>query len=190
MSEYEKSELGLPHVFDSEMMEMFRHSCHLNREYNLTGEEDAEERNRILSMLLKKKDRNRYIIPDFHTEFGFNITIGDNVIINTHCILMDNREITIGSNVLFGPNVSLYTVNHSLEPAERRDGICIAKPITIEDDTWLCGNVTVTSGVTIGKGSVIAAGSVVRDDIPRHVLAAGNPCRVIREITDNDRLIH
>ena len=102
-------------------------------------------------------------------------------------MLMDNAEITIGSHVLIGPNVSLYTVNNAINPEERAQGICVAKSIHIEDNVWLSGDVQITSGVTIGEGSIIGAGSVVTKDIPPRVIAAGNPCRVIRPITDNDR---
>lgn len=188
MTEFEKSMQGQPHVFDGEMMQMFHYACRLTREYNQTSEKETEKRTKILSQLLKKAGRNLYIIPDFHCEYGGNITIGDDVLINTHCMLMDNAEITIGNHVLIGPNVSLYTVNHALDPEERVKGICVAKPIHIGNKVWLCGNVQITAGVTIGDGSVIGTGSVVTKDIPPYVIAAGNPCRVIREITENDKI--
>ena len=89
---------------------------------------------------------------------------------------------------MIGPNVSLYTVNHALDPEERAQGICMAKPIRIEDKVWLSGDVQVAAGVTIGEGSVIGAGSVVTKNIPPRVIAAGNPRRVIREITEDDKL--
>ena len=186
MTEFEKSMQGLPYVFDDEMMQMFHRACRLTREYNQTGEDETERRVQILSQLLKKAGKNLYIIPDFRCEYGSNITIGDDVIINTHCMLMDNAEIAIGSHVLIGPNVSLYTVNHAIDPEERAQGVCVAKPIRIEDNVWLSGDVQITSGVTIGEGSIIGAGSVITKNIPPRVIAAGNPCRVIRHITDND----
>lgn len=189
MTEFEKSMRGLPHVFDGEMMQMFHRACRLTRAYNQTGEDETKKRAEILSRLLKHSGKNLYVIPDFHCEYGSNITIGDDVIINTHCMLMDNAEITIGSHVLIGPNVSLYTVNHAIDPEERAQGICVAKPIHIEDKAWLSGDVQVAAGVTIGEGSVIGAGSVVTKNIPPRVIAAGNPCRVIREITGSDRII-
>lgn len=187
MTEFEKSMRGLPHKFDSEMMQMFHRACRMTREYNRTDEEETEKRLEILSELLRKTGKNLYIIPDFHCEYGSNITIGDNVIINTHCMLMANAEITIGNNVLIGPNVSLYTVNHAIDPEERALGICKAEPICIKDKVWICGDVQITAGVTIGEGTVIGAGSVVTKDIPSRVIAAGNPCRVIRSITEKDR---
>ena len=138
---------------------------------------------------MKMKPKNLYIIPDFHCEYGRNITIGDNVIINTNCMLMDNAAIIIGDHVLIGPNVSLYTVNHAIDPEERMNGICIAKPICIKDKVWICGNVQITAGVTIGEGSVIGTGSVVTKEIPPYVVAAGNPCKILRKITEDDRIV-
>lgn len=182
MTEYEKSQAGMPHTFDAEMMRMFKNACRLTRLYNQTSEDEEELRRGILTELLGKFGEGVYIVPDFHCEYGSNITIGDHVTINMHCILMDNAPITIGSDVLIGPNVSLYTVNHSLNPSERAHGICTAKPIRIEDGVWLCGDVQITPGVTIGKNSVIGTGSVVTHDIPAGVVAAGNPCRVLRKL--------
>ena len=134
---------------------------------------------------MNRAGKNLYIIPNFHCEYGGNITIGDDVIINTHCMLMDNAEITIGSHVLIGPNMSLYTVNNAINPEKRAQGICVAKPIHIEDNVRLSGDVQITAGMTIGEGSVIAAGGVVTKDVPTRVIAAGNPCRVLRPIADS-----
>lgn len=188
MTEYEKSIQGLPHRFDDEMMQMFHRACRLTKEYNMTGEDEADKRAEILSQLLKRVGKNLYIIPDFHCEYGGNISIGNDVIINTHCMLMDNAEITIGNHVLIGPNVSLYTVNHAIDPEERARGICQANPIHIEDKVWISGDVQISAGVTIGEGSVIGAGSVVTKNIPPRVIAAGNPCKVIRAITPSDKI--
>ena len=173
-------------MFDGEMMQMFHRACRLTRAYNQTDENETEKRVEILSQLLKRVGKNLYIIPDFHCEYGSNISIGDDVLINTHCIMMDNAEITIGDHVLIGPNVSFYTINHAIDPEKRVQGICRAKPIRIENHVWLCGNVQITAGVTVGEGAVIGTGSVVTKDIPPRVIAAGNPCRVIRPITDQD----
>ncbi|MDD3416680.1 MAG: sugar O-acetyltransferase [Clostridia bacterium] len=188
MIEFERAKGGLPHIFDTDMMQMFKRACALTQEYNLTGEDEVHKREKILAQLLGHAGENLYIIPDFHCEHGSNINIGDDVIINTHCMLMDNAEITIGDHVLIGPNVSLYTVNHALDPDERAQGICIAKPIHIGNQVWIGGDVQIAAGVTIGDGSVIGAGSVVTKDIPSRVIAAGNPCRVIRAITEQDKI--
>lgn len=121
---------------------------------------------------------------DFRCEFGKNITIGDNVYINFGCIILDCAEVTIGSNTLLGPNIGLYAANHSTDATERINGGCYGKPIHIGNSVWLGGDVKVLAGVTIGDNSIIGAGSVVTKNIPSNVIAVGNPCKVIREITD------
>ena len=108
--------------------------------------------------------------------------------INFGCTLLDCGQITIGDNTLLGPNVSAYSGNHSLDSAERIAGALIPKPITIGNRVWIGGGCTILSGVTIGDDTVIGAGSVVTHDIPSGVLAAGNPCRVLRKITDKDKV--
>ena len=117
-----------------------------------------------------------------------NITIGNDVYINFGCTLLDCGQITIGNNTLLGPNVSIYSGNHSLDAAERIAGALIPEPITIGNRVWIGGGSTVLSGVTIGDDTVIGAGSVVTHDIPSGVVAAGNPCRVLRKITDKDKV--
>ena len=159
----------------------------LFRRYNQTNDEQTELRRQILEQLLKRVGEDVWIEPAFHCEYGKNIAIGDHTYINFDCIILDCADISIGSHVLFGPRVGLYAANHALDVDERMAGGCIGKPITIEDNVWLGGDVKVLGGVTIGKGSVIGCGSVVTKDIPAGVVAAGNPCRVIRPITEQDK---
>ena len=187
MTEWEKSQSGKPHVYNDEMGKMHKEAKKLYQEYNKTTDEDEVHREEILSKLLKKKGKNVWIEPTLHCEFGSNITIGNDVFINCNCILMDNTEIVMGDNVLFGPNVCLYTANHAFDPVERANAICLNKPIHIGNRVWLSGDVKVVGGVKIGDDSIIGAGSVVIHDIPSGVIAAGNPCRVIREITEKDK---
>ncbi|PTM23662.1 acetyltransferase [Lactobacillus sp. PFC-70] len=127
------------------------------------------------------------INPNFRCEFGRNISVGDHFYANYDCVILDGAPVTIGNRVLFGPKVGLYTSNHLFAASERPTGGCIAKPITVGDNCWLAANVSVTPGVTIGANTIIGAGSVVTHDIPENVIAAGNPCRVLRPITDADR---
>lgn len=122
----------------------------------------------------------------FYCDFGFNISIGENFFSNYNLVILDVAPVTIGDNVLFGPNVSLYTAGHPIHPISRNSGYEYGIPITIGDNVWLGGNVVVTPGVTIGENSVVAAGSVVVKDIPANVVVAGNPCKVIREIRDEE----
>ncbi len=122
----------------------------------------------------------------FHCDFGTNIRAGKNLICNYNVTILDEGEVTIGDNVFIGPNCSIYTIIHALNPQQRNGGIMRSAPVTIGSDVWLGGNVVVLPGVTIGDGSVIGAGSVVVKDIPSGVLAVGNPCKVVRPITAAD----
>lgn len=163
--------------------------------YNQTTEEELEQRDDILKKLLGHKGDGVEIFPFVKFDYGCNTYIGDNCYINFNCTFLDCAEIRIGDDVFIGPNVSLLTPIHPLLARERNVRIDengqryvmeSCKPITIEDNVWIGGNVTVTPGVTIGHDSVIGAGSVVTKDIPSGVVAAGVPCKVIREITEKD----
>jgi len=131
--------------------------------------------------------KDPFINPNFRCEFGRNISVGDGFYANYDCVILDGAPVTIGNHVLFGPKVGLYTSNHLFNVTERELGGCIAKPITVGDNCWLAAHVTVTPGVTIGPRTIIGAGSVVTHDIPADVIAAGNPCQVIRPITAADK---
>lgn len=160
----------------------------LFRAYNRLDDSEVEKRGDIMRKLFKSVGKNVWIEPDFRCEFGQNITIGDNVYINFGCVILDCGQVTIGSGTLIGPNVGLFSGNHTTDPEERAAGGLIPKPINIGSRVWLCGNVSVVPGVSIGDGSVIGAGSVVTCDIPPGVVAAGNPCRVLRKITEKDKV--
>lgn len=187
MREYEKSQVGLPHIFDQPMVEMYNEAAMLSAEYNQLPISDVERQQELLGKLLKSIGSNVRIMPQFHCEFGHNITIGNNVFINFNSILMDNTEITIGNDVRIGPNACIYTVNHAIDPNERAEGICINQPVQICDKVWFGGDVKVLPGVTIGEGSIIGTGSVVTKDIPKGFIAVGNPCHVIRKIEEGDK---
>jgi maltose O-acetyltransferase len=122
------------------------------------------------------------VTPPFFCDYGRNISLGRNVYFNFNCVVLDVAKVSIGDNVLFGPAVQVYTASHPLAAQERRRGLEFGRPIVIGHDVWLGGGAIVCPGVTIGDGAVIGAGSVVARDVPAGVLAAGNPCRVIREI--------
>ncbi|MDD3333978.1 MAG: sugar O-acetyltransferase [Eubacteriales bacterium] len=190
MTEYEKSQRGLPHIFDAPMVAMYDRAATLSTAYNRTDLQNVQKLNELLDALLKSKGDEVRIMPDFHCEYGSNITIGHRVFINFNCILMDNAEIVIGDDVRIGPNVSVYTVNHALDPDERATGLCVCAPVYVANKVWIGGDVTILAGVMIGEGAVIGAGSVVTKDVPAGMIAAGNPCRVIRPIRAEDKLIH
>ena len=156
--------------------------------YHQLDPTDWDSRTQILQELLGHLGEDSWIEPPFRCDYGTQISIGDHFFANYDCIFLDVAPITIGNQVMFGPRVCLYTAGHPLDAATRNTGLEFGKPIAIGDDVWLWGNVVVLPGVTIGAGTVVAAGSVVRRDLPPHVLAAGNPCQVLRPITEADRL--
>ncbi|RRK10115.1 sugar O-acetyltransferase [Lactiplantibacillus garii] len=145
------------------------------------------EKERLLRELMGTVGQAPFVNPNFRVEFGRNIHVGDDFYANYDCVLLDGAPITIGNHVLFGPKVGLYTSNHLFDATERLRGGCVARSITIGDQCWLAANVTVLPGVTVGARTIIGAGSVVTHDIPANVIAAGNPCRVIRPVTAADR---
>lgn len=124
----------------------------------------------------------------FHCDFGTQIEVGDHFVGNYNLTILDEAAVTIGDHVFIGPNVGIYTVTHALLPEQRNAGIMRSLPVRIGNNVWIGGNVTILQGVTIGDGAVIGAGSVVTRDIPAGVIAAGNPCRVLRPVTDKDRI--
>jgi len=153
----------------------------------LNASDDPAERARLFTALVGSTGANPVVNPNFRCEFGANIHVGRDFYVNYDVVMLDGGRITIGDGVLFGPRVGLYTSNHLFDPIERQTGGCIAKPITIGNRCWLAANVAVMPGVTIGDGTIIGANSVVTHSIPANVIAAGNPCQVIRPITAADK---
>lgn len=159
----------------------------LTERFNATREEDKAQREPILRELLGGVGERIYIEPTFHCDYGSNIFIGDGFYANYDCIILDVAPVHIGTHVFFAPRVGVYTAGHPIDAGIRAEGLEYGKAITIGDDVWVGGNVVINPGVTIGSDVVIGSGSVVTKDIPSHVVAAGNPCRVIRPITEEDR---
>lgn len=180
-----------------EILETIANARRLTREYYLTDYKEAEKKKQILTELLGKLGDNVAIDTPFYCDYGKNIFIGDNVIININCTFVDNSKITIGNHVLIASNVQLYTASHPTAPEERL--ICdwqekgcawfstYSEPITIKDGAWLGGGVIVLPGVTIGENAVIGAGSVVTRSIPDNCVAVGNPCKPIRYFEKSER---
>lgn len=148
-----------------------------------------EEREMALRELLGEVGENLVIHSPFHCDFGFNIRIGDNFIGNFNLSILDEAEVTIGNNVMIGPNCSLITIIHALDHEQRKKGMMAAHPIFIGDNVWIASNVVILPGVEIGEGAVIGAGSVVTKSIPAKMLAVGNPCRPVRPVTNSDFVI-
>lgn len=188
MTEKEKMLAGKPYLaFGEELSNERQHAKVLNYELNQLHPLDLEKRQDILKKLLGKTGETFYVEPPFRCDYGYNIEIGENFYSNYNCTILDCAKVTIGNNVMFAPNVSLFTAGHPIHSEPRNEGIEYAFPITIGDNVWIGGNVVVNPGVSIGENCVIGSGSVVTKDIPANSIAVGNPCRVIKEITDEDK---
>jgi maltose O-acetyltransferase len=149
---------------------------------NESEESNPTRRAEILNQLLPNSGKGLWLQPPFYCDYGYNIITGENVFFNFNCVVLDVMEVRIGNRTLFGPSVQIYTATHPIDYKERATGLEYAKPIIIGDDVWVGGNTVICPGVSIGDRSVIGAGSVVTKDIPADVVAAGNPCRVIRKL--------
>jgi len=143
---------------------------------------DADARRDALLAALFGAPVNASITPPFFCDYGSNITLGENAYFNFNCVILDVCAVTIGRNTLFGPGVHIYAASHPMTAEERRGGLELGAPVRIGDDVWVGGGSIICPGVSIGAGSMIGAGSVVTKDIPAGVFAAGNPCRVIRQL--------
>lgn len=168
---------------DPELATQSKRACRLLRRFNNTTEEEPELRFQILKELFGKVGEKIQILPPFHCDYGSNIYAGNGFYMNYGCIILDCNIVTIGENVLCGPYVQIYTASHPTDPEIRLSGRELAAPITIGNNVWIGGDAIICPGVTIGDNTTIGAGSVVVKDIPANVVAAGNPCRIIRDIT-------
>lgn len=145
---------------------------------------DADEVRALFSELIGKQvDASFMLVPPFYTTGGTEIRVGRNVFVNQNCTFYDLGGLDIADDVMIGPNVSIITSGHPLEPSERRNFV-VARPIVIERNVWIAAGATIIGGVTVGENSVVAAGSVVTKDVPPNTLVGGNPARVIRSIGD------
>ncbi len=156
--------------------------------YNNIAPDQPEEREKLLREILgKTKEGFLCIESPFFCDYGYNIEVGTNFFANYNFVVLDVGKVKVGDNFMAGPNVMLCTAGHPLHPETRNSGYEYGIDITIGDNVWIGGNVCVLPGVTIGNNVVIGAGSVVTKDIPDNMLAVGNPCHVVREITEADR---
>lgn len=184
-SEWEKMVSGqLYDPRDPALASARRRARNLLKALNDSSDAETEERARILGELFGAAGEGPWVEPPFFCDYGSNITVGKNVYFNFNCVVLDVAPVRIGDRVLFGPSVQIYTATHPLSARERRTGLEAAKPIGVESDVWIGGGSILLPGVRIGARSVVGAGSVVTRDIPEGVFAAGNPCRVLRELPE------
>ncbi|CAH0120779.1 MULTISPECIES: sugar O-acetyltransferase [unclassified Paenibacillus] len=182
-TEKEKMLAGeLYYGFDPELTEERQRARRLTRLFNSTVETETEERTRILKELFGSTGDSIYIEPNFRCDYGYNIHVGDNFYANFDCVILDVNEVRIGKNAFLAPGIHIYTAGHPLDAETRNTGLEYGKPVTIGDNVWIGGGSIINPGVTIGDNVVIGSGSVVTKDIPSNVVAAGNPCRVIKKL--------
>jgi maltose O-acetyltransferase len=182
-SEKEKMLNGeLYNALDPQLSEERSRARLLFKKLNDSRDDEAALRKQIIKELIGKAGDDVWIEPPFYCDYGSNITVGEKVFFNFNCVVLDVMPVTIGNQVLFGPNVQIYTATHPIDWEERATWLEFAKPITIGNNVWVGGGSIICPGVTIGDRSIIGAGSVVTKSIPADVVAAGNPCRVIRSL--------
>lgn len=189
MTEWEKAQAGYLYDanYDQEIVEARTRCADLCYEFNSCKPSDIESQRALLGRIFGKMGKDPVITAPFYCDYGFNISVGDNFYTNHNCTILDGAKVELGDNVFIAPNCVLSTAGHALDSEQRSRGLEIALPIKVGNNVWIGANVTVLPGVTIGDNTVIGAGSVVTKDIPAGVIAVGNPCRVMRKITDEDK---
>lgn len=188
MNQKERMLAGLPYkAWLDGLSELRRANAVRLYEYNHLPPERWGERPALLRRILGRMGNTAVIQPMFACDYGFNIQVGENFFANYNFTVLDVGPVVIGDNAQIAPNVSIYTAGHPVHPDSRNSGYEYGLPVTIGNNVWIGGNACILPNVVIGDNVVIGAGSVVTKDLPANVIAAGNPCRVIRGITDADR---
>ncbi len=186
MDNKERRDRELAYVSDEAVMEEQKECRRILQELNTMDRSDFDGIREMSKKLLGKSD-DALVNPPFYCDYGFHIEVGKNFYANYNCTIVDVAKVVIGDNCMLAPNVSIYTAGHPVHPASRNSLYEYGIGVTIGDNVWIGGNTVILPGVHIGSNTVIGAGSVVTKDIPDWVIAAGNPCRVIRRITEADR---
>ena len=188
MNQKERMLAGLPYKAWLDGLSEERMECKKKIfEYNQLPPDESEKKEKLIRDIIGKSGEGICIEAPFHCDYGSNIEVGDNFYSNYNLTILDVAKVTIGKNVMIAPNVSIFTAGHPIHPDSRNSGYEYGIEVTIGDNVWIGGNVVVNPGVHIGNNVVIGSGSVVTKDIPDNYIAVGNPCRLIREITEEDR---
>ena len=185
MNHIERRDAQLPYISDESVMNEQRECRKIIQRLNTADRSDFEEIGKIVKELLGKSE-GAFINPPFYCDYGKHIEVGKNFFANYNCTIIDVAKVVIGDNCQMAPNVSIYTAGHPVHPIARNSAYEYGIEVTIGDNVWIGGNTVILPGVHIGSNTVIGAGSVVTHDIPDWVVAAGNPCKVIRKITEED----
>lgn len=186
MTMKERRDAGLAYQSDASVMEEQAVSRRILQKLNFMDRSDFEGIAAVVKELLGKSE-GAFINPPFYCDYGKNIEVGKNFFANYNCTILDVAKVKIGDNCQMAPNVAIYTAGHPIHPATRNSQYEYGKPVTIGDNVWIGGNTVLCPGVRVGSNVVIGARSVVTKDLPDWCIAAGNPCRVIRKITDADK---
>lgn len=186
MNQIQRRDQELPYISDEQVMEEQKRARRLTQELNTVDRSDFSRISEIVKELLGKSE-GAFINPPFYCDYGTHIETGKNFFANYNCTILDVAKVKIGDNCQLAPNVAIYTAGHPVHPEIRNTMYEYGIEVVIGDNVWIGGNSVICPGVHIGSNTVIGAGSVVTKDIPDWCIAAGNPCRVIRPITDADR---
>ena len=188
MTQKERMQMGLPYKAWLDGLTEERELCR-KKLYELNNILPSERAKipKLLKALLGKTGDNVWLEPPFYCDYGWNIEVGENFSANFGLTILDVGKVIMGDNVMIAPNVSIYTAGHPIHPDSRNSGYEYGIPVTIGNNVWIGGNTVILPGITIGDNVVIGAGSVVTKDISSNMIAAGNPSKIIREITEDDR---
>ena len=186
MTNSERRDRGMAYISDDGVMEEQKVCRRILQELNTVDRADFSKISQLVKKLLGKSE-GAYINPPFYCDYGTHIEVGKNFFANYNCTILDVATVKIGDNCQMAPNVAIYTAGHPLHPVARNSAYEYGIPVEIGDNCWIGGNTVILPGVHIGDNCVIGAGSVVTKDIPDWSVAAGNPCKVIRKITEEDK---
>lgn len=183
MNELTKMRAGQYYDADDEALLQMRSTARsLTGQYNRSEHEQHRARVALLQTLFARAGTGIYVEPNFHCDYGANISVGDNFYANFGCVILDCAEVIIGDNCFMGPQVGIYTACHPIDPVERNKGVEFARPVKLGDNCWIGGHAVINPGVTLGNNVVVGSGSVVTKSFSDNVVIAGNPARIIKPV--------